>query len=1013
MTKIKCKMFGVPEIIENENTIYLPSGKVSSILYYILEKKAISRDELVSMFWPESNEKNAKNSLRNVIFKIRSEFESEILLTPNKSLVLLNNRDIDFELDTSKLIENPEENYRIYRGDYLEGVSLSESIQFQYWMDERREFYKGQAAKALRDGIEKAIGDKSTEGVEQDIYKLISMDEFNEDSYVLLLQYYNSLDRHDKVINEYHKLQKLFLNELGISVSEEIKEIYERSLESVTGGSKKDVKQQENLFERQEEATIINHILERFISGENNQHIAVAGEKGIGKTYLTRSILNNLPEDIITFRINCYKVESEIAYSSARTLAYEINNYARENPAVFESGRTDVMKSLADMGQFIGTKLDETYENSWNINLSNMLNAIQITLNELSSRNKILIYIDDINYADDYSLDFYTNLILHLEKNTKFFVTLEHNNSKLDNILNSMKTIDKVKLIELSSYSRDQVREIVGLNVKSKKNLDEITDEIYEISKGNPLFINELINSFNNGNREVLSGKIYDLLVEKFSNYSREDLELLRLISLFYDPVSYDLLLKLSKEDPFKIVNTMNVLINDGVLEEVDDKEIKLRFANSAYREYVYGTLKESTKQILHKTVANILEKELPPDKRSLKSLINIKNQYDLAKDEINGLRFEVYILDSNLSNIHEVFPTLEPFQMPDAFDSKLTSINLMDTFTDLSNRINYLKNYSESVEGLENLSKVEQVYEFCKGRFLIRRGDYKDGIDSINKVLLMAKERENWKLVIDAYKQLIIQGIQIDSPDVMIKNIVPTIRIAKKINNHEELSILYRLFGLYRFMVGELDEAKVLLEKSINILDENLGFKNNYINKAASYNYLGEIMHSKGEFGDAKKYYERAINLCSDTNAISSSVFYLNLGKTNYFSGNYKEMKENFEAAKNYYRVYDIYWKKPVLDTFLALIEFNEGIYENAVEYLKMATADANLINNERDLGMLYLVESVIADEIRSNKIENPVLEKYFNVSEKVYKFNALQYLDPIRDSYEIEFLKDMNRGE
>lgn len=36
MTKIKCKMFGVPEIIENENTIYLPSGKVSSILYYIL-----------------------------------------------------------------------------------------------------------------------------------------------------------------------------------------------------------------------------------------------------------------------------------------------------------------------------------------------------------------------------------------------------------------------------------------------------------------------------------------------------------------------------------------------------------------------------------------------------------------------------------------------------------------------------------------------------------------------------------------------------------------------------------------------------------------------------------------------------------------------------------------------------------------------------------------------------------------------------------------------------------------
>ncbi len=1009
MSKIKCKMFGVPEISENDNTIYLPSGKVSSILYYILEKKIISRDELVAMFWPESNEKNAKNSLRNVIFKIRSAFESEIILTPNKSLILLNTKNVEFDLDTMKFEENPSLHSELNDGEYLEGINLSESISFQYWLDEKREYYKGLMAKVLREDIEKSLEDKRLDGIEQKIYKLISMDEFDESAYLLLFDYFTSIERYDKVINEYHKVQRLFQNELGIELGDEFRKTYEHSLEIISSTNKKTTGHKDDIIERHEETTIINHMIDRFLLGENDQHIAVIAEKGVGKTYLTRNIINSFSDKLITFRVNCYKVESEIAYSSVRTLAYEINKIVNADEGERSLNKLELEKGLWEMENTDAINPESTFDNSANINLTKLLSIIQKTLNELGKNNKIIIYIDDINNADDYSLDFYTNMMLHLNSNVKFLVTLEYNNKKLNNTLNSMKAIDKIKLIELSSYTIEQVQTIVKNNLNLKRNIDSITEDIYEKSKGNPLFVNELISNYKNSNKILITEKIYDLLMEKFSSYTQDTMDILRLISMFYYPVSYELVLKLSKEDPFKIINTLNILINDGVLEEINDKEIQLRFYNSAYREYVYGTLKESSKLMLHKTVASMLEKEMPLNKKSVKSLINIKNQYDLAKDSINSLKFEVFILDYHLSYTHEVFPTLEAFSTPDVVESRINTMNLMETFRDISSRINYLKNITESVEGLSNLSKVEQVYEFCKGRYLIRQGEYIEGIESINKTLLLAKENDNKKLIIDAYKQLIIQGIQIDSPEIMIKSIVPAIRIAKKSSDYEELSILYRLFGLYRFMIGNTEEAKLLLNNSIRLLDDNVGFKNNSINKAASLNYMGEIMHSEGNFQEAKNYFEQAIELCSKTNAISSAVFYLNLGRTNYFLNDLSDMKRNFESAKKYYDEYDIFWKKPVLDSFLALIAFKEKNYEKTVNYLKKAAIDGKLINNERDLGIFYFVESLIIKEINEGNIKNETLEKYFNISHKVYKFNALQYLDAIRDKYEIQYLQEV----
>lgn len=204
--KIVCKLFGSPNITEDENTVYIPSGKVSGVLYYILLKKVVTRDELAGLFWPGSSETNAKISLRNALHKIRRCFKEEIILSPNKSTLALND-DIDIYIDVEEFEKDPYGKINLYGGEFLQGVYLKDNVDFEYWMIDYRSHYNNLYINSLESKIEKEFG--QNDNLENYIRNLLSVDSFNETALVHLLKHYEKLGRNDKVINEYFHIQKL------------------------------------------------------------------------------------------------------------------------------------------------------------------------------------------------------------------------------------------------------------------------------------------------------------------------------------------------------------------------------------------------------------------------------------------------------------------------------------------------------------------------------------------------------------------------------------------------------------------------------------------------------------------------------------------------------------------------------------------------------------------------------------------------------------------------------------
>lgn len=98
MDKVFVKLLGTPEIFYNEQRITFPFRKAEALFYYLLVEKQASRDELVNLLWSEVQESIGKKNLRNAVYMIRKIFGSDIIVSPQRAILMLN-EEIEWAID--------------------------------------------------------------------------------------------------------------------------------------------------------------------------------------------------------------------------------------------------------------------------------------------------------------------------------------------------------------------------------------------------------------------------------------------------------------------------------------------------------------------------------------------------------------------------------------------------------------------------------------------------------------------------------------------------------------------------------------------------------------------------------------------------------------------------------------------------------------------------------------------------------------------------------------------------
>ena len=107
--KLEARFLGTPVIIKDGEEVFFSYNKVNALVYYILVRGRVMRDELSGILWADKPDTVARKNLRNAIYEAKKMLGSETFISPRKAIIKVN-PDVEFDIDVKRFEENPEEN---------------------------------------------------------------------------------------------------------------------------------------------------------------------------------------------------------------------------------------------------------------------------------------------------------------------------------------------------------------------------------------------------------------------------------------------------------------------------------------------------------------------------------------------------------------------------------------------------------------------------------------------------------------------------------------------------------------------------------------------------------------------------------------------------------------------------------------------------------------------------------------------------------------------------------------
>ena len=191
-----------------------------------------SRDSLAALLWPESDRVRAQNSLRQVVRQLRSRLGDNLQATGRTlSLDTANNINVDImaladhlkraesKTTASEKLALLQDAYTLYRGDFLEGFSLADSLEFGEWHYFEGEKWRSRYLSLLEQLCELSLTQQQwPQGI---IYarRWVQQDAFAETPRTYLLRFLKHLGQKSELQKEIARFQQTLQSELGIEPS--------------------------------------------------------------------------------------------------------------------------------------------------------------------------------------------------------------------------------------------------------------------------------------------------------------------------------------------------------------------------------------------------------------------------------------------------------------------------------------------------------------------------------------------------------------------------------------------------------------------------------------------------------------------------------------------------------------------------------------------------------------------------------------------------------------------------
>ncbi len=647
MTGLTINLLGPPLVECDGVPIEVDTRKAVALLAYLaVSGRAETRESLSVLLWPDYDHARGRAALRRTLSVLRKALDQRWLVVEGQTVALPIASDVQIDvrlfedrLAAKKAHSHPasavcnqcllflEEAVSHYRGDFLTGFTLRDSVNFDDWQLAQSEHLRILFTGALRDlGDSYQLLGRSDDAIAT-LNRWLEVDPLVESAHRSLMEVYASVGDRSRALEQYQKCIRVLDRELGVSPLEETVDLYHElkagrlpvrpiaqptTMERpVPSGTPAPSRLRSPLVGRSTELDAAS----AWLAG-GNRLIAIEGEAGIGKTRLAEEVLATAAKQGITvIAAHCHQGEEDLAFGVLAELltiggrGEDAGARLAAIPSFAVGEASSLAPSLADLVPDMPPHVPLSGAAAE----ARLLDGVAAALRALCGEKGVL-FIDDVQWADAASLKVLGYMVRRLpESGPSILVTSRSEALRADHPLREMlhtaRRNGASASLSLARLDRNEVAELVTAASPHSTAQPDL-DTLFEETEGVPFFVVEYLDAIRlDGEMESdrLPVTVRDLLSSKLAGLTEMGRQLATTASVVGRAFDLDLVREVSGRSPEEVVEAIEELCQRGVVGAPSGDSSSFDFTHEKLKEVAYENTNPARRRLLHRRVAAAL----------------------------------------------------------------------------------------------------------------------------------------------------------------------------------------------------------------------------------------------------------------------------------------------------------------------------------------------------------------------------------------------------------------------
>ncbi len=746
-----------------------------------------------------------------------------------------------------------------------------------------------------------------------------------------------------------------------------------------------------SLIGRESEYSQLLKLLVQAIRGSGRLQF-IQGEAGLGKTRIVDEIKSYCFSEKITFiQGKCQPGDNKIPFGAILdALKVYLNifkGYSRDIQNTIQEKLKTTTRELGGMIITILPELKELIGDTPDIihldpekDYKRLLMVFSRFLLNLAAVEKTLVlFLDDIHWIDDSSIELLSELIFDIQENPLF-------------ILGTFRESEKDRNIKLSGFIRNQslTSEIFGItqleifdndtmavflsNILhcTKADISDFSSFVHNRSKGNPFFALEVTKQLiheqvirlqpqgwyfdqEKSRHTEISSTIVEILLKRIRLLEKSELSILSHAAVLGRKFDIDVLFQSIDQDKESIVGLIDKAIDLQFLE-IDTKEKgHFIFVHDRIREAFYENLDEITRKDLHEKTARILESKYSTEKNE--TIYALVHHYQQAEIYDKTITY-AYLAGKN---------SLENYGYKEALTYFTTCKNIIerqgrkdqdiwvDTILALSGILLILGQNEEVIElstGILSFIRTDmekaRLFKMISEAYF-KKGDWKNCEDNSRIGLSFLNEK------LHTGKPDIIRVIVIELIIHTIYSFLPAFLVRKKHNNQERYQLIIRFFYNLGWAYLLSDSLK-FIRNVLKMMNLSERFLPDSRELGLAMGSFGSLLMAVPFFNWSIRIHKRSLKIkykIKDEWGIAQS--YQFLGFCYQWKGDFITSNEYFLKSREIFEKIGDIWEISMINNGFSANFFYISDYDQSINYSRNWLDISNKIKDSFGIGTSY----------------------------------------------------------